>query len=79
MKKLVIFILLIYQKIVSPSTGLPYRLGFVKAPVCRFLPTCSEYMKEAVVKFGVYTGVKMGFKRLLRCRGGLPLEYDPVP
>jgi hypothetical protein len=45
---------------------------------CRFYPTCSEYMAEAVEKYGAFFGVWIGVKRLLRChpfcRGG----YDPV-
>lgn len=46
---------------------------------CRFEPTCSQYMYQAVDKNGVVVGVFLGLKRLLRChpfcRGG----YDPVP
>ena len=45
---------------------------------CRYHPTCSEYMAEAVRKYGVTVGVWMGLKRLARCHpfhaGGL----DPV-
>jgi putative membrane protein insertion efficiency factor len=46
---------------------------------CRFHPTCSEYMREAVEKHGPAKGVALGFKRLVKChpfhRGG----FDPVP
>jgi uncharacterized protein len=47
---------------------------------CRFEPTCSMYMYEAIERFGVMRGSWMGLKRLLRCQ---PLSrkfgYDPVP
>lgn len=47
---------------------------------CRFEPTCSMYMYEAIERFGVVRGSWMGLKRLLRCQ---PLSrkfgYDPVP
>lgn len=42
---------------------------------CRFYPSCSEYTKEAILKFGVAGGVKVGLLRILRChplaKGGL--------
>jgi uncharacterized protein len=46
---------------------------------CRFSPTCSHYMQEAVARHGVVSGLWMGLKRILRC---LPLGgqgWDPVP
>jgi len=45
---------------------------------CRFYPTCSEYMREAVEQYGAAKGVWMGVRRLLRCH---PLQaggFDPV-
>lgn len=41
---------------------------------CMFQPSCSEYMKQCIIKYGVFRGVKRGFKRIKRCRppnGGL--------
>ena len=35
---------------------------------CRFEPSCSNYMKLAIVKYGAIQGVRLGFERLLRCR-----------
>jgi uncharacterized protein len=55
-------------------------LSILFAGSCRFEPTCSIYMYEAIERFGVMRGSWMGLKRLLRCQ---PLSrkfgYDPVP
>ncbi len=62
-------LLKIYKKYISPL--LP--------PACRYYPTCSEYMFCAVSKYGVFKGVFLGFKRLLKCNVLFPGGYDPVP
>ena len=46
---------------------------------CRFFPTCSEYMYEAVGRYGACKGFWMGLKRLLRCQPFCHGGYDPVP
>lgn len=66
LKKTVIKIIKIYQKILSPDTGLPNKLGLTKN-TCRFFPTCSEYTIQAVEKYGVLKGLYKGFRRVLRC------------
>lgn len=65
----VVAVLEFYQRAVSPA--LP--------PACRYLPTCSEYMRQAVIKYGALKGVWMGLKRLSRCHPFHPGGYDPVP
>ena len=55
--KLPISLINLYQKYISP----------LKKPSCVFYPTCSEYTKQAVVKYGALKGTYMGFKRILRC------------
>ncbi|MBC7899243.1 MAG: membrane protein insertion efficiency factor YidD [Saprospiraceae bacterium] len=68
MKFLVLDLLGIYKALVSPF--LP--------PACRFEPTCSEYAKEAVEKYGAARGTWMGLKRILRCQPFCKGGHDPV-
>ena len=48
-------------------------------PACRFEPTCSVYMYEAIRKRGIFPGVYLGIKRLLRCHPFCAGGFDPVP
>ena len=68
-RKLVIYIIKIYQKWISP-------LKIV--PSCRFYPTCSQYAVDAVSKYGVLKGGFMALRRLLKCHPFHPGGYDPV-
>lgn len=61
----------IYQKCISPFIG--------GGAACRFIPTCSEYTRQALIKYGFFRGVYMGIKRISRCRPGGGCGYDPVP
>jgi len=69
MTRAVLILIRAYQLVLSPL--LP--------PACRFYPTCSEYAREALEKWGFWRGMGMGLKRLARCHplGGHGL--DPVP
>lgn len=62
-------ILLFYKKWVSPIFG----------QRCRFYPTCSEYMYEAIIKHGPIKGTALGLCRVLRCNPFCKGGYDPVP
>jgi len=69
MKTILIFLIRIYKKGVSPY--LP--------PSCRFTPTCSEYAMEAVSRFGVIKGGCMAVKRISKCHPFHEGGHDPVP
>ena len=55
------------------------KISMLKPPVCRFYPTCSQYMKEAIIKHGVIKGGWLGIKRICRCHPFNPGGHDPVP
>jgi putative membrane protein insertion efficiency factor len=55
-------------------------ISFWFAGSCKFEPTCSRYMYEAIERFGVLRGVWLGTKRLLRCQPfSREFGLDPVP
>jgi hypothetical protein len=45
---------------------------------CVFLPTCSEYTKEALIKYGAFKGFWLGSIRILRCHPWQKNKYDPL-
>lgn len=57
-----------YQRLISPL--LPVS--------CRFTPTCSQYMLEAIRTKGLLVGLAKGIWRVLRCNPLFPGGYDPV-
>ena len=68
MKILILLPVRLYQLLISPL--LP--------PACRYYPSCSNYMIQAVQKNGVIKGVFQGLRRLLRCAPWGGYGYDPV-
>jgi putative membrane protein insertion efficiency factor len=46
---------------------------------CRFLPTCSEYMAQALISHGPWRGGLLGVRRLCRCHPWGKAGYDPPP
>lgn len=67
MKKIFIFFIKLYQ--VTPLHC---------HTMCRFNPTCSQYMIDAINKYGVIKGIKLGLKRLKKCHPKGDFGYDPV-
>ena len=69
MKKIIIYLIKFYQITISPLLG----------SNCRFQPTCSQYMIEAINLHGVLKGLNLGFKRISKCHPLGSKGYDPVP
>jgi uncharacterized protein len=61
-------ILGVYHRFISP----------VLPKACRFFPSCSVYISEAIHKYGLVQGASLGMKRLSRCHPWHPGGYDPV-
>ncbi len=68
MKNFIISSINFYQKFISPF--LPQS--------CRFYPTCSQYAKEAIEKYGIKKGIFKAAKRLLKCHPFHPGGIDKV-
>ena len=69
MKKIIIYLIKVYQITLSPMLGAN----------CRFQPTCSQYVIEAINQYGVLKGLNLGLKRISKCHPLGPRGYDPVP
>lgn len=69
MRAAVLLVLRFYKRFLSP----------ILPPMCRFEPTCSMYMMQAVEKYGLLRGGWLGVRRLSRCHVFNPGGWDPVP
>lgn len=68
-RKSLVVLVRFYQLLISP----------LFPPSCRFTPTCSAYMIEALEKHGAGRGLWLGAKRIAKCHPWGPSGYDPVP
>ena len=64
----VISLINFYKYLISPLLG----------NNCRFLPTCSEYTKEAIIEFGLIKGITLGFRRISKCHPWGKSGHDPI-
>ena len=71
MKKIMIKFLEFYKKSISPWLE---NLGVH----CKYEPTCSEYTKQAIEKYGAVKGTFLGIKRVLKCNPFSKGGYDPL-
>ncbi len=67
LKKILLFLIWCYQK-----------MSALTPPRCRFYPTCSEYTRQAIVKYGALKGSWLGLKRIVRCHPFNKGGYDPL-
>ena len=67
-KRIIIFLIKIYQYSISPLIGFN----------CRFVPTCSNYAIQSIEEKGLLKGAYLSFKRILRCHPFGGSGYDPV-
>ena len=68
MKIILIKLINFYKNQISPFIGFH----------CKYEPTCSEYTKQAIEKYGTLKGLILGFKRILRCNPFSKGGYDPI-
>jgi len=78
MKSFMLSLIRLYQKYLSPDTGV-FRAAWLVGSACRFSPTCSEYTYQAVETYGIIRGSILGLRRILRCHPWSPGGFDPVP
>jgi len=67
-KDLAILLIKIYQKFSKYTPR-----------ICRFYPSCSEYTKQAIIRYGFVKGCFLGILRILKCHPFNEGGYDPVP
>ena len=65
----ILLIIKIYQTILSP----------ILPSTCRYSPTCSEYTKQSLIKFGLIKGGMISIKRIIKCNPWGGNGYDPIP
>lgn len=59
-----------YRRAISPYKG---------GPTCKYVPSCSQYARIAIERYGALTGSRLAAARLMRCHPWSKGGYDPVP
>jgi putative membrane protein insertion efficiency factor len=62
-------IIFVYQKLISPLLG----------PRCKYHPSCSSYLVQAITTHGIIKGIILGTLRIIRCNPFSGGGYNPVP
>ena len=70
MKRILLALIRFYQKYISPMK---------RGGTCKYIPTCSEYARQAIEKHGALKGTVLAVWRLLRCNPFSQGGIDPVP
>ncbi len=74
-----VLIINLYQKTLSFDHGFMGKV-FLNTRYCKFSPSCSEYTKKSIERYGLIRGGVLGFKRILKCHPFSSKHgYDPVP
>ena len=68
LRKIFVIPILLCQYLISPLIPIS----------CRFNPTCSQYSKEAIIKHGIFKGLILSIKRIIKCHPWGGSGYDPV-
>ena len=71
MKKILLFLLKIYKKYISPM----FKAIGVE---CKYYPTCSEYTRQAIEEYGAIKGSVLGIIRIIKCNPFSKGGYDPL-
>ena len=71
MRKVGIYLINIYQKYIS-------KMLHYNGIECKYYPSCSEYTKQAIEKYGLIKGCFLGVKRIIRCNPFSKGGYDPL-
>lgn len=77
MKKFVLGVIRFYQKTAFFHKAV-FRMLFLSDATCRFTPTCAEYTYQAIDKYGIGKGSRLGFLRIIRCHPWNKGGDDPL-
>lgn len=78
MKYLMLKFIYWYQKADIFKSPIAQMFFIPKSP-CKFNPCCSEYMSQAIIRFGFVKGTYLGIKRIIKCNPLSKGGSDPIP